>query len=126
MILGATVVYFRRRAGTKGTRDTGLTIVRRTTVGLRSELLVVSVEGQRLLLGVTPHSIQSIAILDAESAAPVTENLGDRFAGIIEAAEREPASELNPLRPRPTPRLPEPDGDDADQAVGLRALRRGR
>lgn len=127
VILGATVVYFRRRAGAKGPRDLGLTIVRRTTIGLRSELLVVNVEGQRLLLGVTPHSIQSIAVLDSEApAAPpalAEESLGDRFAGIIDAAERSVGP--NPLRPRAMAALPEAD-DDADQATGLRALRRGQ
>jgi flagellar biogenesis protein FliO len=40
-----------------------LTVLRRTTIGVRSELLVVELEGQRMLIGVTPSSMQTLYIL---------------------------------------------------------------
>jgi flagellar biogenesis protein FliO len=123
VVIGAAVVYFRKRRGAKGTKDTQLTIVRRTTVGLRSELLVVNVEGQRFLLGVTPHSIQSIAILDGEAPALVGDTLADRFAGMLDTAERR--AHARPSPERSIPALPEAD-DEAEQALGLRAIGRGR
>jgi flagellar protein FliO/FliZ len=63
-LAGSAAIYWRKR-GRRGPSLQGeLTIVRRASVGIRSELLVVNVEGQRLLIGVTPQSIQSLAILD--------------------------------------------------------------
>ncbi len=38
-------------------------ILRRTSIGVRSELLLVDLEGQRILLGVTPSNIQSLLIV---------------------------------------------------------------
>ncbi len=95
-ILGGAAFYVRKRALPKRADDRGLTIVRRAPIGLRSELLVVNVEGQRLLIGVTPHSIRNLAVLEGEDAAatvpgeatdtgPAT--LGDRFAAMLKAAE---------------------------------------
>ena len=47
-------------------------ILRRTSVGVRSELLLVDLEGQRILLGVTPSNIQSLLIVpDSAMSEPV-------------------------------------------------------
>jgi flagellar biogenesis protein FliO len=107
-ILGGAAFYLRKRAAPKRLDDTGLTIVRRAAIGLRSELLVVNVEGQRLLLGVTPHSIQNLAILDGDVAAPAvpmempeeaSSALGDRFAAMLKAADpRESGRGTDPTR----------------------------
>jgi flagellar biogenesis protein FliO len=43
-------------------------VLSRTSLGVRSELLVVEVEGTRLLVGTTPSSIQTLAILDSPPA----------------------------------------------------------
>src|SRR5205085_2514422 len=56
-------------------------ILARTSVGVRSELLVVEVEGQTMLIGVTPGSIQRIAVLSASS----------------EMAAAEPAESIEPV-----------------------------
>jgi hypothetical protein len=70
LIAAAGFFVWQRRSGRPGDkRDLTLQILRRTSVGVRSELVVVEVEGQRLLLGVTPHSIQSLLILPEESSA---------------------------------------------------------
>jgi flagellar protein FliO/FliZ len=155
VVLGGGVLLARKR-GLPGKRgDTAqLSIVRRTSIGMRSELLVVNVEGQRLLLGVTPHSIQSLAVLDGEeqeAALPEpepaqTSTLGARFAAMLDSADaraprkltrdRSPAS-ASASAPAPAPAsAPAPalfttvaaaqdDDDIAGQARGLLALRRG-
>lgn len=94
-IIGGAVFYMRKRVLPQRPDAGGLAIVRRTPIGLRCELLVVNVEGQRLLIGVTPHSIQSLAVLDGEEAEaisgetsnPVPTAVGDRFAAMLKAAE---------------------------------------
>jgi flagellar biogenesis protein FliO len=139
-LVGGAALYLRRRATPIEARMPELTIVRRAAVGLRSELVVVNVEGQRLLIGVTPHTIQSLAILDADephaqlAAAPPrgASNLGERFAAMLDTASRTaPAPDLpvaaDPPRraraERPSPRALQED-EVAEQARGLAALRR--
>jgi hypothetical protein len=110
-----------------------LAILRRTPVGFRSELVVVDVEGQRFLLGVTPHSIQSLATLDSDSAseapamAPAA-SVGDKFSAMLDSAERRssarerndpPASSVGQAA---VPTVQD-DADVAGQARGLLALR---
>jgi flagellar protein FliO/FliZ len=137
-LVGGAALYLRRRAAPIRRRDAELTIVRRAPLGLRSEIVVVNVEGQRLLLGVTPHSIQSLAILDsdepqarvAEAPAGESSSLGDRFAAMLDTASRSAVASGRTLpadtsrRPAATDR-PAPGHDDvAEQARGLVALRR--
>lgn len=74
-----------------------LQVLRRTSLGLRNELVVVDAGGQVLLLGVTAGSIQTLAMLPdaegaAESEAPAREEVGavgERFAAILEAARNQ-------------------------------------
>ena len=96
VVLGGAALYLRKRGAPKRVADGRLTIVRRASVGIRSELLVVDVEGQRLLLGVTPHSIQSLAILDGEDGARTNADtaaassagpIGQRFAAMLSGVE---------------------------------------
>jgi flagellar biogenesis protein FliO len=63
-----------------------LQVLKKLSIGVRTELIVVDVDGQRLLLGVTPSSIQTLASLPdpepidqpEEIAAP--EQTASRFA----------------------------------------------
>jgi flagellar biogenesis protein FliO len=96
-------------------------------VGLRSELLIVNVEGQRLLIGVTPHSIQSLAMLEGdedaspqrnEDAPALEQPVGERFAAVLKSAETRSEGH----RPK-LPAAPE-DTHVAGQARGLLGLRR--
>lgn len=140
-LVGGTLVYLRRRAPRRGDATGDLLIVRRAAVGIRSELLVVNVEGQRLLIGVTPHTIQSLAILDSEEpasngvSATAPTMLGERFAAMLDSARRNdagatktppsgrPTRQTDPTRP--TERIHDDGEHLADQARGLLALRRG-
>ncbi|MBM4376317.1 MAG: FliO/MopB family protein [Deltaproteobacteria bacterium] len=47
-----------------------MTILGRTAIGVRSELLLVDVDGQKLLLGVTPSSISRLAVLPVHGDTP--------------------------------------------------------
>jgi flagellar protein FliO/FliZ len=124
-ILGGAAFYLRKRVGPRRVDDGQLTIVRRAAVGMRSELLVVNVEGQRLLLGVTPHSIQSLAVLDGDEAADqsVSETkaqeqaLEQRFAALLKSTESRAGA------PRPDA-MPRAEDEVAGQARGLLGLRR--
>jgi len=102
-----------------------LTVLRRTGLGMRNELVVVELNGQVMLLGVTPGSIQSLAVLPEEElaqeeAAPTREEnngLGERFAAILDAAR---------AQPRKTERAEKRPAEDLgveEQARGLLGLR---
>jgi flagellar biogenesis protein FliO len=90
----------------------GLKILHRAPIGVRSELLVVEVCGQRMLLGVTPSAVQHLAALDTPEgsvAAPEepTETVSARFESMLTAAaRRSPALVREPERPRPTSEAP--------------------
>jgi flagellar protein FliO/FliZ len=123
-LAGGAAFYWRKRGRMASAPAGELTIVRRASVGMRSELLVVNVEGQRLLIGVTPQSIQSLAILDhdepAAESAPADLTVGARVDALLGAAE-----DRHPRAPARMNGVTVPaDGADLGQARGLLALRR--
>jgi flagellar biogenesis protein FliO len=134
VVAGAGFVAWQRRARRPAPRDLELRIVRRASLGAKSELVVVLVEGQRLLLGVTANAIQSLLILPDEDArdeavAPVpaeapSRDLESQVRGREELdrpRDREPAVARAVARP-----MARPFDDDEpfeEQARGLMALR---
>ncbi len=67
---------WKRRRGAPAVKARSLTITARKAIGVRSELLVVEIDGHSLLLGVTPGSIQRLAVLpDALGAEAMSEDL---------------------------------------------------
>ena len=128
-LVGGGAYYLRKRGRPAGVAADGrLTIVRRASIGIRSELLVVNVEGQRLLIGVTPNSIQSLAILEADEPEQVraadpqpsgSTTVGERFAAMLQAADGRPSAATRAEAP-----TAEDEDDRAGQARGLMALRR--
>ncbi|HZU84355.1 MAG TPA: flagellar biosynthetic protein FliO [Polyangiaceae bacterium] len=128
-VVGGAAYYLRRRAQPRRVEDAQLIVVRRAPLGFRSELVVVNVEGQRLLVGVTPHSMQTLAVLDGDEAhaaaaagasdpAPSSPGLGQRFAEMLKAADAAPAGRRAESEP------PAEQSSVAGQARGLLALRR--
>jgi|JI10StandDraft_1071094.scaffolds.fasta_scaffold111603_5 hypothetical protein len=116
----------RAQAGIPATGWNGsLTVLRRTGLGMRNELVVVELNGQVMLLGVTPGSIQSLAVLPEEEltheeSAPAKEEnngLGERFAAILDAARTQPRK-ADRAEKRPTEDL-----GVEEQARGLLGLR---
>jgi flagellar biogenesis protein FliO len=133
-ILGGAAFYARKLLQPARVDDVRLTIVRRAPIGIRSELLVVHVEGQRLLIGVTPHAIQSLAVLDGDDAASLPpeapasaadvaldaarSSVGERFAAMLQTADsRAPGNRHEGTSAADEAAL-------AGQARGLLALRR--
>jgi flagellar protein FliO/FliZ len=72
VLLGGAWVYVQTRNAKKNApKKPSLRIAARAGIGVRSELLIVEVEGQRLLLGVTPGSVQRLAVLPDPDAVPI-------------------------------------------------------
>jgi flagellar protein FliO/FliZ len=88
--VGAGVWFFRRKAKTIAPTPHDIRIVSRASIGVRVELVVVEVEGQRMLVGVTPSSVQRIASLGDEPRADEAiahapePDIGERFGALIE------------------------------------------
>ncbi len=71
LIVAGGAYLFRKRGLFKApVRTHTMTIVARTAIGVRSELLLVEVDGQKLLLGVTPGSISRLAVMPGNGDAP--------------------------------------------------------
>ncbi len=68
---GGLFVWKRRTGASAASPSVQMNIVRRVPVGVRSELLVIELEGQRMLLGVTPHGIQNLYIMPDTDADEV-------------------------------------------------------
>ncbi|MBX3258168.1 MAG: flagellar biosynthetic protein FliO [Labilithrix sp.] len=88
----------KKRRGHAPTTASRIDVLGRTSVGVRSELIVVEVEGTRLLVGMTPSAIQTLAVLDAvdapavEASAPL--ELPARERAPIARAEERPLLEM--------------------------------
>ncbi|GAB2980039.1 FliO/MopB family protein [Frigoribacterium salinisoli] len=106
----------RGRGGLLGTRRAStVTVVARQGVGAKASVVVVDVEGERLVLGVTDGGISVLSSAEAPQAAPEpapltpvarlvpAEPRGEAFAQVLaEQAQPAPAGavEALPLRPR--------------------------
>jgi len=134
-ILAAGGFWAWKQRAKKGPRaeQAPLRVLRRTAIGVRSELLLVELEGQRLLIGVTPSSMQTLYLLpdslpdELAADAPAEDARRDavserRLANLLESrlAPREEAREV--VR---APMVTPPSDDDSifeGQASGLRNL----
>lgn len=115
-LVGAAAYFvYRRRTqggGAKAAKIADLRVTARTSVGHRSEVIVVEVDGQRLLLGVTPGSIRTLTVLaddvSASAAAPAENDeptaAETSLARLFASARREvqPAMVDEEDDPRPT------------------------
>lgn len=83
---GGVWLYKRRAKNMAGAAPAPkIRVVTRTQLAMRSELVVVEVDGATMLLGVTPHAIQLVTTLGDAAAPEVSRG----------------APELEPLRPAP-------------------------
>lgn len=66
-VLAAAVIWARKKKGalskSKAKKRSAIDILGRASIGVRNELLVIDVEGTRLLVGMTPGSMQTLAVL---------------------------------------------------------------
>lgn len=73
LIVGGAVWLLRKRGLlAPPAKAQAMTILGRTSIGVRSELLLVEVEGQKLVLGVTPSTVSRLAVLPIDGDAPST------------------------------------------------------
>ena len=65
VIVAGAIVWVKKKKGgvTKDKKKSAIDLLARHSVGVRSELLVVDVEGTRLLVGMTPGSMSTLAVL---------------------------------------------------------------
>lgn len=106
-------LYKRKGAGKSGAPRRTITISTRRAIGVRSELLVVEVDGQGLLLGVTPGNIQRLAVLPDPSIAEAPAELSpedDVEPGFRVAGQRE-RQQPQTLPPPSRTREREPEAD---------------
>lgn len=96
-VFAGAFLLFRRGQTVKAARVAGAAprIVSRTAVGMRNELLVVEVEGQRLLIGVTPSAMSTLSVITEEPRE------------LIEEPKRL-SEEINLHRPAIVPPSPKP------------------
>jgi flagellar protein FliO/FliZ len=85
--------YLKRKQASNVAPARAIRVVSRVAVGVRTELVVVEVDGQRLLLGITPASVQRLASLGDEPVAPErgaddnassAASLGERFDAVLQ------------------------------------------
>ncbi len=105
-----------------GTLAPDLAIVRRMSTGVRSELVLIDIEGQRILLGVTPSSIQTLYIVPDSSLENSLVEPADsstfarRLAGVID-----PRETARPARESAVEKVA-PEADVEEQVRGLMSL----
>ena len=84
--LAAALWYWKRRAPSASASPAPeLQVVRRAALGNRGEVVVIDVAGQRILLGVTPTSVQMLTMLDEPAAPRATETVADDAGMSFEA-----------------------------------------
>jgi hypothetical protein len=69
----------KRKTAPSAKARSSIDVVGRTSVGVRSELLVVDVEGTRLLVGMTPSAISTLAVLETPDDDVAPAALASKF-----------------------------------------------
>ena len=97
VVAGGLVLYARKKRGGRGldAPKSRIDIIARSGLGVRSEVVVLEVDGTRLLVGMTPNAIQTLAVLDAsavenrevaeeeEEIAPRKNDIGERVRTLL-------------------------------------------
>ncbi|MBX3228828.1 MAG: flagellar biosynthetic protein FliO [Labilithrix sp.] len=121
VVVAAGLWLKKKRGGltsSKTKKRSSIDVLGRTSIGVRNELLVVDVEGTRLLVGMTPGSMQTLAVLQTpegvvgeesplmgeeaymrEDAEEEVEELSDRVRSLLEARKKKAALAPAPLAP---------------------------
>lgn len=100
-------------------------ILSRTTIGMRSELLIVDVDGQRLLLGITPTNVTTLSVLTEEpKEAPIEPEVERRNANYPPRIPRDGAVSESLSRLLASARA-ELDGENLDPPANPIAAARG-
>jgi flagellar protein FliO/FliZ len=104
IVAGGAIWLFRRRKASAAGASAGpaVRIVTRTPIGIRSELVVVDVDGATLLLGVTPHTIQMVTTIADAGVRDIARARDADAARELGAARGYDDGAVELLEPRPT------------------------
>jgi flagellar protein FliO/FliZ len=122
LILAGAGWLLRKRGLLKPARDPHpMSIIGRTAIGVRSELIVVNIDGQKLLLGVTPSAISRLAVLPVADHPSLADPLLDPvdsvaqepgFEGALKSAREKLEAFAARVKDRESPRKAEHRGED--------------
>jgi flagellar biogenesis protein FliO len=129
IVAGVVWLIKKRKLLVRPEREQSLKIVERAAIGVRSELLLVRVEGQKLLLGITPSAISRLAVLPDGAEEPLSAQAPlDRADAVahepgFERAIAAARTQIERLaaQARPTPPAPVAAPDDDGQGSTERA-----
>lgn len=94
-IIAAAAWYLRKKRGALGPNAAPpktIQVLSRASVGVRTELVVVEVDGMTLLLGVTPSAVSRLAVLGADAPAVAKDEATEATEENTEADESAEAS----------------------------------
>ncbi len=124
--LAAGGIWFWKRRGKKvpQSEQAQLNVLRRTPIGVRSELLLLELEGQRLLIGVTPSSMQTLYLLPDDSSEELASEAPSerRISALLEARIAPQEEKRETARASVAVSAPEDDAILEGQATGLRSI----
>lgn len=138
VLAGGAYVVIRKRRGIPlrpSVERRGISVRHRVALGHKNELLVVETSGVKLLLGMTPGSIQTLATLDTEAESTLAEestsaaspSLLEPFAARMASLLRTQAATEGSVAPKDPKEDAEAEEDGFEgQAKGLAKLRRIR
>jgi flagellar biogenesis protein FliO len=107
VVIGGAVVWAKKRKGASVTKDkkkrSSIDLLARHSLGVRNELLVVDVEGTRLLVGMTPGSMSTLAVLQTPEGVVGEESPLMGEEKYMETAEKPvlAVEEVSSVRPAP-------------------------
>ena len=119
-VVAACGLVWRKRRGLlakRGVTATPVRVLGKTSMGLRGELALVEVGGMRLLVGVTPSSMQTLAILP-DDFAEATAEMSAMDMAMNDVEPERPA----PRESRAVPSRRAAEKDKSDLASRARAL----
>ncbi|MBI4952589.1 MAG: flagellar biosynthetic protein FliO [Myxococcales bacterium] len=119
-------VYKRRGKAMAGKEVEKLRIVGRASIGVRSELVMIEADGQRILLAVTPGKVRRLARFETDGAPAL--GAAEPFAASLRVVERrlQSTDEAGASDPSATPPRLLRDGARDGQADELRRLAKRR
>lgn len=119
VVVAAAIVYARKKGvGLKTEKKrSSIDLLARQSIGVRSELLVVDVEGTRLLVGMTPGSMNTLAVLQTPEGV-----VGEESPLVGEEKYMSASEEDDDDAPAPAPRVgvrraPEDEIDELEGRV---------
>jgi len=114
VVVAAAALWAKKKKGgltkSKTKKKSAIDILGRASIGVRNELIVVDVEGTRLLIGMTPGSMQTLAVLQTPEGV-----IGELSPYMGEEAYMDALPAAVPVRPAPVLVRPPIVEEEADE-----------